>query len=192
MGFAFEGFSVARAVADVSTIRCLASLLDHDAVRRSADTRAGRLRTITAIPMASPPPIKIGRAYRMAPPPRLGRDLPYETILYVRDQDIDSLGIALQAVEDRAAPEPLVPRLARLADDDHLDGIFAGEGEDRAGHVGAPERHRHPAELLGQLEVVTDQSLRGRIDPRDVLGRDLDIDGVPGRIEAVGEPGRLA
>ena len=48
------------------------------------------------------------------------------------------------------------------------------------------------AELLGQLEVLADQALGGRVDPGEVFGRDLDVDGVPGGVEPVGDPGRLA
>ena len=79
--------------------------------------------------------------------------------------------LAFEAVEDRAAQEPSIPGLPALADDDDLDGVLAGEGQDRAGDVLAAKRHGDAAELLGQLEVLADQALGGRVDPRQVFRR---------------------
>src|SRR5262249_58818472 len=57
--------------------------------------------------------------------------------LHVGDEDIDALGVAFEAFEDRGAPEPFIPGLLALAHDDHLDGVFPGEGQDGVGDVRA-------------------------------------------------------
>ena len=54
------------------------------------------------------------------------------------------------------------------------------------------ERHRDAAELLGELEVLADQALGRRVDAGEVFGRELDVNGVPGGVEPVGDPGGLA
>ena len=46
---------------------------------------------------------------------------------------------------------------------------YSRANEDRAGDVG-PETHRDAAELLGQLEVLAEESLGGRVDPGEVFG----------------------
>jgi hypothetical protein len=44
-------------------------------------------------------------------------------------EEIDSLGVAFEACEDRVAPESFVPGLPALANEDDLEGVFAREGQ---------------------------------------------------------------
>ena len=71
------------------------------------------------------------------------------------------------------------------------DGIFLGEGPHRAGDVGSAEGHGNAAKLLGQLEGFAQHALRGRVDAGQVFGWGLDVDGVPGGVEPIGDSRRL-
>ena len=83
--------------------------------------------------------------------------------------------------------DPAVPGPARLAHDDDLDGVFLGEGPDGAGDVGAAPLEGYAAELMGQFEILAQDVLGRRVDAGEVFRRSLNVKGVPGRVESVGD-----
>lgn len=108
------------------------------------------------------------------------------SVYLARDEELN------REVAQKQMKQAVIPLQAALADDDHPDAVLPREGQDRADHIRPPERHGHAPEMLRQLQALADGSLRRRIDPREVLGRRLDIDGIPWDIEPIRRPGGLA
>src|SRR4051812_11057947 len=79
--------------------------------------------------------------------------------LNINDHEIDVVTDSHDAVEDRVPCEAAVPGLTALAHDDDLDGIFLGKGPHGGGDIGPAEGHGDAAKLLGELEILAEESL---------------------------------
>src|SRR5581483_7627844 len=97
--------------------------------------------------------------------------------------DVDPPRAAHELVDHGAAEDLAPAREVRLADDDVLDAVLAGEVEDRLRDIVALELHGLGAERARELEVLHETALDLGVDDRRRFAGRLDVDDEPPFIE---------